>query len=112
MRASILEPHQNSMRLTQEQVQLISQTVTRWAGEKTSVYLFGSRIDDEAKGGDVDIFIEADSRLSLIQRAQIKMELESRLGLPVDVVSQVRDAAPTPFQAIARSSSIRLVPQP
>jgi len=100
------------MRLTQEQVQLIAQTVSRWAGDGANVYLFGSRLNDKAKGGDVDILVEADTPLSLIQRAQIKMELESRLGLPVDVVSQVRNAAPTPFQAIARSSSTRLEAQP
>lgn len=96
------------MRLTQEQTQLITHTVSRWVGERADVYLFGSRLNDSAKGGDVDLLVEADTSLSLIERAQIKMELESRLGMPVDIVSQVRNAVPTPFQTIARASAIRL----
>ena len=67
------------MRLTQEQIRLIAQTVSRWAGEGVEVYLFGSRLNDQARGGDVDLLVESDAPLSLIQRAQIKMELESRL---------------------------------
>ena len=100
------------MRLTQEQVQLITHTISHWAGDGAHIYLFGSRLDDRAKGGDVDIFVEADASLSLIQRAQIKMELESRLGLPVDIVSQARNVVPTPFQIIARSGATRLEVQP
>ncbi|MHB9118254.1 MAG: nucleotidyltransferase family protein [Burkholderiales bacterium] len=99
---------QRKMRLTQEQTQLITHTVSRWVGERADVYLFGSRLNDSAKGGDVDLLIEADTSLSLIERAQIKMELESRLGMPVDIVSQVRNAVPTPFQTIVRASAIRL----
>lgn len=100
------------MRLSQKQIQAITETVFRVAGETAEVYLFGSRLDDKAKGGDVDILVETCTHLSLIQRARIKMELESRLGLPVDIVAKARDVAPTPFQAIARSNSILLAPQP
>ena len=96
------------MRLTQEQIQSITQTVFRLTGKGAEVYLFGSRLDDKAKGGDVDLFIETGTPLTLIQRAQIKLELESQLELPVDIVSQTRNTAPTPFQVIARAGAARL----
>jgi predicted nucleotidyltransferase len=96
------------MRLTPEQVRLIIDAVSRWAGKGAEVYLFGSRLNDNVSGGDVDIFVEADAALSLIQRARIKMELESRLGLPVDIIAHVRNAALTPFQIIARADAARL----
>lgn len=96
------------MRITKEQIHIIIQTVSHFAGIKTEIYLFGSRLNDQLKGGDIDIFIESDSPLSLIQRAKIKMELESQLGLPVDVVSKTFEAVATPFQVIARSCSNRL----
>ena len=96
------------MRLTKQQTEAITQTVTRLTGIGTAIYLFGSRLNDQAKGGDIDLFIESNTQLSLIQRAQIKMELEAQLGLPVDIVSKIRGAEATPFQVIAQSQSIQL----
>lgn len=96
------------MRITKEQTQLITQTVTRLVGAGAEVFLFGSRLNDKAKGGDVDLLIESDTPLSLIHRAQIKMELESQLNLPVDIVSKVLGAVATPFQVIAQSYAERL----
>ena len=96
------------MRLTKQQTEVITQTVTRLVGIGTAIYLFGSRLNDQAKGGDIDLFIESDTQLSLIHRAQIKMELESQLGLPVDIVSKSRGAVASSFQIIAQSQSIQL----
>jgi hypothetical protein len=36
------------------------------------------------------------------------MELESQLGLPVDIVSKYRGAVATPFQIIAQYNSAQL----
>jgi predicted nucleotidyltransferase len=96
------------MRLTKQQTDTILHTVSRLAGIDAAVYLFGSRLNDQAKGGDIDLLIESGTQLSLIQRAQIKMELESELGLPVDIVSKALGVATTPFQSIALSSSTLL----
>ena len=38
----------------------------------------------------------------LIHCPQIKMEPESQLGLPVDIISKSRSVVATPFQIIAR----------
>lgn len=96
------------MRLTREQTRSILETVSRLAGAGSIVYLFGSRLDDGAKGGDVDLLIETDRPLKLIERARIKVELEAGLGLPVDIVAQNRNGASTPFQRIARAQATRL----
>ncbi len=72
------------------------------------MYLFGSRLNDQAKVGDIDLFVEAKVPLSLRLRAQIKMELEAQMGLPVDIVSKALEAEPTAFQMIARSHAIPL----
>ena len=99
------------MRLTPAQVHSITETVSRFTGGTAEVFLFGSRLDDRAKGGDVDLLIETSGPLALVERARIKMELESRLGLPVDLVSHVRDSASTPLQRIARAHAVRLAAQ-
>jgi predicted nucleotidyltransferase len=56
----------------------------------------------------VDILIETEIPLSLIERAKIKLHLESELGMPVDVIAQTRGVVPTPFQTIARKNALRL----
>ena len=96
------------MRLNTNQIQVISETVRAVAGADTAVYLFGSRLDDYAKGGDIDLYLESAMPLPLIQRAQIKMQLEALLGLPVDLVCKAKGAKGTAFQTIAQSNSVRL----
>ncbi len=96
------------MRLSKPQTNTILQTVANWAGTNASVYLFGSRLNDQAKGGDIDLFIETHSALSLLLRAQIKMELAVKLGLPVDIVSKAHHSDASAFQMIARSHATLL----
>jgi uncharacterized protein len=100
------------MRLTSDQVLTILGTASRVSGGHALVYLFGSRLDDRARGGDVDLLIETPHGLTLLERARLKLELEEGLGLPVDVVSRARDAAPTPFQRIALAGAVRLEARP
>ncbi|BBL57666.1 nucleotidyltransferase domain-containing protein [Methylomonas koyamae] len=96
------------MRLTIEQRRLILETVNRVAGKGVDVYLFGSRLDDGAKGGDVDLFLEAERPVSFLQRAQLKWRLEAMLGLPVDLICKTGCNDASPFQAIAKSRAVKL----
>jgi len=96
------------LRLTPEQTLSILTIVNRWAGKTAAVYLFGSRVNDRAKGGDVDLLIETAQPLTLLDRARIKLNLETNLGLPVDIVATLRNDAGSPFQRIARAKAVRL----
>ena len=98
------------MRLTPSQIHAITETVSRLTGGTAEVFLFGSRLDDRARGGDIDLLIETNIHLALVDRARIKMELESLVSLPVDIISQVRNSTPTPFQRIAWANAVRLEP--
>ncbi len=97
------------MRLTAEQILTITQTISRLTSGKAEVYLFGSRTDDRSRGGDVDLLIETPERLSFIDRARIRMELEISVGLPFDLLFHALPSAPTSFQRIAAKSAVRLV---
>ncbi|MFI4918400.1 MAG: nucleotidyltransferase domain-containing protein [Legionellales bacterium] len=46
------------MRLTKEEKEQINTQVKQIFGESSRTYLFGSRVSDEKKGGDIDLFIE------------------------------------------------------
>jgi predicted nucleotidyltransferase len=96
------------MRLTNAHIDIIREATRRNFGADALVWLFGSRLDDSAKGGDVDILVEADQQPSLLERARIKMELEDLLMLPVDVLSIKRGAQPTAFQRIAMAQAVVL----
>ena len=96
------------MRLSDQQIQSITNTIRQLVDAQASVYLFGSRLNQQAKGGDVDLLIESDEAVCFLQKAKIKMTLENQLGLPVDLICKSRAAAPTAFQAIALSKAVRL----
>ena len=46
------------MRLTLEQASTIRRIVREEAGNDASVRLFGSRLDEDARGGDIDLFVQ------------------------------------------------------
>ena len=46
------------MRLTEDQTQTIRQLARQVAGIKSRVRVFGSRLDDTAHGGDIDLMLE------------------------------------------------------
>lgn len=48
------------MRLTPDQVAAIKEATREAFGENAVVRLFGSRIDDSERGGDIDLHVELD----------------------------------------------------
>jgi predicted nucleotidyltransferase len=46
------------MRLTADQASTIRRIVLEEAGNDAVVRLFGSRLDDNARGGDIDLFLQ------------------------------------------------------
>ena len=47
------------MRLKDDQVEAIKKTAQRRFGSNARVYLFGSRIDETCRGGDIDLYISS-----------------------------------------------------
>lgn len=93
------------MRLTQAQRTAILSGVHEFMGTDVNVHVFGSRLDDAKRGGDVDLLLISPTAISLLACAELKMALEQRLQLPVDIVTYVSTTEPTPFQAIALAQS-------
>jgi len=93
------------MRLSNLQIQKINATIRQYVGVDTQVYLFGSRTDDTTRGGDVDLLIVTSRPISRLQRARLKVKLESALGLPVDLIVKSKDKDTKPFEKIALNSA-------
>ncbi len=48
------------MRLTPFQVEVIKNKLKSCFGKDTEVWLFGSRVDPNKRGGDIDLYLETD----------------------------------------------------
>src|SRR4030067_3190646 len=82
------------MRLTEHARKLIRDAVQEVFGAEATVSLFGSRVDDSARGGDIDLLIKL--RQPVADREHKILQLIARLQLrlgdqPIDVL--VLDAA-------------------
>ena len=78
------------MRLTEYQLKIIRRAVVNNFGETSKVYLFGSRVDDTKKGGDIDLFIEADFSQEELFNRKINFLTELQLNMgerKIDVVT-------------------------
>lgn len=91
------------MRLTATQTRAILDCIRQQFGADASVMLFGSRLDDTARSGDVDLLVESTARASLRQPALVTMALEKALELIVDIVALQRGTPGGAFARIARS---------
>ena len=70
------------MRITPEQVEAILAATKDFAGEGASVRLFGSRINDELRGGDIDLLVDCAHPVARPVRlvAQLTARLQCLLG--------------------------------
>jgi predicted nucleotidyltransferase len=73
------------MRLTPAQIDIIKTTAQTVLGDGARVTLFGSRVDDQAKGGDVDLYVET-PELALMKKIRCKVQLQDQLDMPVDLI--------------------------
>lgn len=96
------------MRIDTHQSQTILETSRRFLGEGATVLLFGSRVDDAAKGGDVDLYIETRESPGVWRKAQLLAELERHLGLPVDLVLHAQNEPERPIHRIAKLTGVSL----
>lgn len=79
-------------------------------GSDAELWLFGSRVDDDARGGDIDLYVETVDESGLLER---RLEFQRRLfrlfgDRKVDVVIHPRTRPQLPIHRIARKSGILL----
>lgn len=96
------------MRLSPESLALLLSTVRRYFGPESAVYVYGSRTDDNARGGDVDIFVETPLTVDYRQRAYALAALEDALHLPVDLLVKDAEDSDRAIHRIARLTGQRL----
>jgi len=93
------------MRLSADQISNLRKTVTSLIKDVTEIRVFGSRLDNSRKGGDLDLVVESEQRHGIIQKADLKIALERVLGLPVDVLLVTQNGERSVFERLAISKS-------
>ena len=70
------------MRVSQFEIETINSLAIKWFGTGVKVFLFGSRVDDDKKGGDIDLFIKNidDKLLTLENKIQFLADLKIIIG--------------------------------
>jgi uncharacterized protein len=67
------------MRVPKEQLVFIK-TQIQLEFPEAKVYLFGSRLDDSKRGGDIDILILTSHRMTFIQESKIRTAFTKKFG--------------------------------
>ena len=99
------------MRLAPDHVLLIRELAAQLAGRSARVWLFGSRVRDDARGGDVDLLLELDAAVA--EPAQLAASLASRVsrcmdGRRVDVLIKAPNLMHLPIHTAALAEGVRL----
>ena len=98
------------MRLTPKYSRVIIDTARRQFGEGVAVWLFGSRVVDTRRGGDIDLLVDVPHPIENKPReaARFAAALQSQLGdQKIDVViDDHRD--PQPIHEVARQEGLEL----
>ena len=100
------------MRLTQQQQATIRAVLRRYFGSTSQIRLFGSRADDTAKGGDIDLYIEPDIQLpDQIVEARLNALADLHLALgeqKIDLLVRRQQGPELPIHRHAQETGVSL----
>lgn len=93
------------MRLSPQQIDTLKRLTAETFGGDARLSLFGSRLDDTARGGDVDLLVELDAPVEhpAMQAARLAARASRALhGRKVDVLLAAPNLRELPIHQIAR----------
>ena len=98
------------MRLTPAEIAAIKAAARQAFGATAVVRLFGSRVDDSRRGGDIDLHVEVDPPFDLhVRRHEFIERLFARIDEQrVDVIATIRGETARPIEQIAYRDGIIL----
>jgi len=95
------------MRIKEEISEFIKDSVKVVLGN-ADVYLFGSRVHDHLKGGDIDILILGEKSLSGQEKRDIKIAIKKRFGeQKIDIISYEKNEISN-FKDLALEDAVKL----
>ena len=99
------------MRLTDDQIQIIRRLARQLAGNQSRVRVFGSRLDDTARGGDLDLMLELPGPVDnpALMAAQMSAQVSRTMhGRKVDVLLCAPNLMRLPIHDLAFKEGVLL----
>ena len=93
------------MRLSKSELKAIKTSVAEY-DNAASIYLFGSRVDDNKRGGDIDLLVFS-NKLGFEEKLKIKVKLKELIGdQKIDLI--ITKDRSNPFVDLVYDESIRI----
>jgi predicted nucleotidyltransferase len=95
------------MRITSEEINFLKREILAILPDAL-IYLFGSRVDDGKRGGDIDIMILSDKRLNWKEKSMLRWSYFDKYGeRKIDIINfSFKDVSS--FKQIVLEEGIRL----
>ena len=81
------------MRLSKREIEAILQVAEDIYGTDVKVYLFGSRVDDSRRGGDIDLLVRTTfEKKGILDRVRMAARIKSLIGdQKIDIIGDYED---------------------
>lgn len=97
------------MRLEAEIKESIIDYAKKYFGNNIKIYLFGSRVDDKKKGGDIDLFIESTQKIDMKTEISFLREIYKNISArKIDLLIKTPYRQDKPIYNTAINEGIRL----
>jgi predicted nucleotidyltransferase len=100
------------IRLSEDQITSLCRAFLQFFAPGDALWIFGSRIKPEERGGDIDLYVETqcqDADQVVERKLNFLVALKRKLGeRKIDVVVRFRDYS-LPIHDVARGEGVRLV---
>lgn len=99
------------MRLSEKYRKDIKETLQKYFGKQGKYLLFGSRVDDTKRGGDIDLYIETD--IDAMEAVELKnkvhTELMNKLGeQKIDILVYAKGQELLPIHEVAKMTGVEI----
>ncbi len=83
-----------NIRLPEEVIKTIIELAKKYFGDEAKVWIFGSRVNPKAKGGDIDIYLEVKEYKDILdKKLDFLVQLDKKIGeQKVDLVIKPFDS--------------------
>ncbi|MEM1283304.1 MAG: nucleotidyltransferase domain-containing protein [Chlamydiota bacterium] len=98
------------VRLNHHEVQTLINATHQCFGQSARIWLYGSRVDDKKKGGDIDLYIETEKKERIVESTlEMRTLIWEVFGdQKIDIIVREISKKMNPMHTIARDTGVDL----